>query len=465
MICVGINGDRISKSINGDFIPTQNGLIGQINTDDIMIITFDFNFGYWQTNPEYLTGNEWTNVFHIGNEDSNRIGALFLENNKQLFHFVMDEIVVDNRFIDAKPFIDWGLSMNTWYQMVIVYEPYSAKIYIDGVLKSETNKAPHLKQNNRNVYISSPWWSSAQHNGMKIKDFIVESFPANYDLSQRIFNENINQAPFTLIGTIMIADEMIFEFDVTVNALFRGDNDGRVWVNVFHVGNWNYDRIPGVFIWKDHYFLMSCVSDLSHHDRCAYFPYFDVGVKARIKYHITQWELTIYRNNIKIHSFQKDMHIVNVFKRIWIGDNVFTFGTGEVVVGNIVIKTIYNKANDILQPCGISNDNLKTWYKSNEFMENGTISNIALWDDSDARNYISHDRVSGAIYKHSDLYIYGDTAAGMTFPYKLKPNQHTLIYLAKYNGPARQRILQAQNANYLIGYVHVCKGIFQNILN
>jgi hypothetical protein len=78
-----------------------------------------------------------------------------------------------------------------------------------------------------------------------------------------------------------------------------------------------------------------------------------------------------------------------------------------------------------------------------------------VWNDlSSAGNHVTE--IGGVITiarpTGSAAYIQGGTSAWMRFPSAVLPPTYTLFYVARYNGPAKQRIFQGQSSNWLSGF-------------
>ena len=97
--------------------------------------------------------------------------------------------------------------------------------------------------------------------------------------------------------------------------------------------------------------------------------------------------------------------------------------------------------------CGININNLKVWYKGglNDISNNG----------NDAIN------VKGNIYNDvSDCTVYGDVDSSFIIPYNINTTSHTIIYVAKYNGYNKNRILTSRNdTDYLTGFYNRNEGV------
>ena len=90
--------------------------------------------------------------------------------------------------------------------------------------------------------------------------------------------------------------------------------------------------------------------------------------------------------------------------------------------------------------CGININNLKVWYK-------GALNDIS-------NNGYNAINTNGDIYRDiSDNSVYGDVNSSFIIPYNINATSHTIIYVAKYNGNNKERILTSSNdTNYLAGF-------------
>ena len=90
--------------------------------------------------------------------------------------------------------------------------------------------------------------------------------------------------------------------------------------------------------------------------------------------------------------------------------------------------------------CGININNLKVWYKGglNDISNNGY----------DAIN------IKGNIYNDiNDCSVYGNRHSSFTIPYNINTTSYTIIYVGKYNGNNKERILTSSNdTNYYAGF-------------
>ena len=90
--------------------------------------------------------------------------------------------------------------------------------------------------------------------------------------------------------------------------------------------------------------------------------------------------------------------------------------------------------------CGINIHNLKVWYKGglNDVSNNG---NAAI-------------NITGNIYSDiSDCSIYGDINSSFIIPHNINTTSYTIIYVGKYNGNNKERILtSSNNTNYYAGF-------------
>ena len=97
--------------------------------------------------------------------------------------------------------------------------------------------------------------------------------------------------------------------------------------------------------------------------------------------------------------------------------------------------------------CGININDLKVWYKGglNDISNNG----------NDAIN------VTGNIYNDiNDCSVYGDTNSSFIIPYNINTTSYTIVYMAKYNGNNKQRILTSRNdTNYVTGFYNGNEGV------
>ena len=97
--------------------------------------------------------------------------------------------------------------------------------------------------------------------------------------------------------------------------------------------------------------------------------------------------------------------------------------------------------------CGININNLKVWYKCglNDISNNG----------------YNATNINGAINKdNNDCSVYGDMETSFVIPYNINATSHTIIYVAKYIGNNRQRLLTSFNdSNNNIG---ICYQIHSN---
>lgn len=64
----------------------------------------------------------------------------------------------------------------------------------------------------------------------------------------------------------------------------------------------------------------------------------------------------------------------------------------------------------------------------------------------------TENSTSAANYLNGQPYLYGGSAASMTFPAGILSAAHTLLHLARYNGATRGRIMSSSNINWLSGH-------------
>ena len=90
--------------------------------------------------------------------------------------------------------------------------------------------------------------------------------------------------------------------------------------------------------------------------------------------------------------------------------------------------------------CGININSLKVWYK-------GGLNDIT-------NNGYNAINVTGNIYNDvNDCGIYGDINSSFIIPYNINTTSYTIIYVGKYNGNNKERILTSTNkTNYYAGF-------------
>ena len=101
----------------------------------------------------------------------------------------------------------------------------------------------------------------------------------------------------------------------------------------------------------------------------------------------------------------------------------------------------------MMPTCGININDLKVWYK-------GGLNDIT-------NNGYNAININGSIYQDlDDCGIYGDTETSFVIPYNIQTLSHTIIYIAKYNGHNKERILTSTiDTDYLAGFYDGNEGV------
>ena len=276
-----------------------------------------------------------------------------------------------------------------------------------------------------------------------------------------------------LVGSINITDEYVITFDYIMNSLYTPCCS--VFANVFLIGNepdiGGVDRYPGIFVNNGETKLGGGFTDVGNHNIDTSRPNntdISVGVVYNLRYEISQSWFIVYLNGTLVLKSPKNYHITNVVKDIWMGiGHVVDIGVPDVILYDFKIETFdYNEiAGDILTPCGISSNNLVSWYISDDFVETVPEEYVTLrWlDRSGKGNHILTSHIDGNIMTDNVFeYIKGGINESIVIPYELKSSGYTLFHLSRYettNNINRIFTSDCQTINWLSGFHYSGNGV------
>ncbi len=140
-------GDRYDGS-SGDVVPHSSDL-------DVASNNRDFSAGFWIKPEEGPTG-EYRAIAYKGTTNKERLFAMWLRpDNMHLLY----RISTTNSWNEGR-FSNQPLPINEWTYIAYVHEGGKLKLYINGVLDSETTLSGSVLSNSGNLYIGdTPWYA------------------------------------------------------------------------------------------------------------------------------------------------------------------------------------------------------------------------------------------------------------------------------------------------------------------
>ena len=186
--------------------------------------------------------------------------------------------------------------------------------------------------------------------------------------------------------------------------------------------------------------------------------------ETHVSVKITQARIILYKNDELIMNSEKGLHTINVQKRFWIS-NSFDY-VPDATISNITVNVpdTSRDVGELIQYCpGISSSWIHVWYRSTQFQDFSTFSDLRWLDSSGNGHHLFRNHVDDSVSKHPQLkYVYGTRNDQIIFP-ELSPFPvpYTFIHLTKYNGNQKSRIWQdnSPSQKWLSGHENGKTGI------